>query len=106
MSQSICCCIEYERLEPGDWESFGGVINPEGDSDIQRGLTHSRGLPVNPGWSVKNADLDTCSVSWMTLKELNTALKNAKTEWRAIIAAMNSLESSGHPTRIIFWFEN
>lgn len=54
------------------------------------------------------------SASWVTCAELEQAVESAEhehsykvySEYRAVLAAMKSLEESGHETRAVFWFDN
>lgn len=56
------------------------------------------------------------SPSWLTTEEFSTAVKRSGEVdgiggapdpfWIALLLAMQELERSGYPTRIVFWFDN
>jgi len=47
------------------------------------------------------------SHSWLTTAELIEVIgEDIGPEYKAVIAAMQSLESSGHEARLVFWFDN
>lgn len=51
------------------------------------------------------------SHSWLTIKEFKKALKifglkNVPIEYKAILAAMESIENDGYEVRTVFWFDS
>lgn len=53
---------------------------------------------TNPDWH---------SHGWVTPEQLSKALRGMPTpEWKAILAAMKSLEKSSQEVRMVFWYDN
>jgi hypothetical protein len=63
----------------------------------------------------KISDPDAHTATWLSLEEFRQAVRLREekyvpypvaSEYRALLAALESLERDGHETRVVFWFDN
>ena len=106
---------DFGEISIGRWYSLfanmAGVRNYE-DSVVP--VAEPRGMPSDASFVAKDSHedwgADAHTQSWLTLDEFKAAYKNSE-GYRdhvldAMVSAMESLESNGHNTRIVFWFDN
>lgn len=97
---------------PRSYRTFGALAGVR-DSEVEPAI-QPRGLPadLNPSWLRQGDDdnplLGDHSFSWLTTAEFEEALSrvDALPEYRAVLAAMRTLEESGLPARLVFGFDN
>jgi len=113
------------------WLNFGGVISVDRNyvlfakmagvrrSETVKPMFKQRGVPNDVGlvamgilakeWARGH------SHSWLTLEEFESVLTSYQlegyefeldVEWRAMLAAMRTLQDGGHTVRLIFWFDS
>ena len=78
----------------------GECMRETADSYVQWGskyLDEKRQYVSHPDWH---------SHSWLTPEEFGQCLEYAHPEYKALLAAMKSLEASGYVVRLVFWFDN
>ena len=85
---------------------YSGAVTPENaarwiDSHQSRYIKNHEGKNAhvtNPDWH---------SHGWVTPAQLSKALRGMLSiEWKAILAAMKSLEKSNQEVRMVFWYDN
>jgi hypothetical protein len=87
---------------------FDGVsreVHPKTAEEwVSRGISHY----LNDAHT-QVSDPDAHTHSWLTLPELKDVLKKRASygcDYKAVVAAMASLEKNGMVTRLVFWFDN
>ena len=112
-------------FEPRDYALFGAMTAGEVRSDTTlAGAVAPRGYPSDADddanedyyegeeyWrrETRVPNLDWHTPSWLTTAEFVAAVEHVGDVdyyWRAIATVMQSLEASGHPARVVFWFDN
>ena len=103
------------EISIGRWYSlFANMAGVRNYNNNLVPVAEPRGFPKDASFESKykyeNWGSDAHTPSWLTLDEFRLAYKNSD-GYRdpvldAIISAMETLESNGHNTRIVFWFDN
>lgn len=61
------------------------------------------------GFDTWVSDPDAHTPSWLSWQEFRRcvlAVPDCDAKWRAVVAAMGSMENEGFETRVVFWFDN
>lgn len=96
------------RLE-GEYRPYSSTIYQLGEAPV----TQTRGAEFD-GLPTMVAHPDWHTHSWVTADEWAEALRrydvqykdDREPEYRAMLAALRSLEADGNETRVVFWFDN
>lgn len=123
--RGVCSWQSFAAMgfEPRDYELFGAMTNGEVRAPAPDGVAFPpRGYPADADddaneayyegpdyWKRETPCPDWHTPSWLTTAEYVQAMERVGDVdyfWRAVAVAMQSLEASGHPARIVFWFDN
>jgi hypothetical protein len=93
----------YPREKVESWVPCGSSVWLEGPHPVRNGLVG------------KISDPDAHTATWLTLPEFRDAIRRREmkypshpvgAEYRALLAALESLAADGHEARVVFWFDN
>lgn len=104
LPDDVCWTVSYEdSLFVSNEEGDGRCSKEEAASWVDQGWSEFRedGRVSHPDWH---------SHSWLSKDEFDAVLKKlgqrADVGYQSILVLMEFLESKGHETRLVFWFDN
>lgn len=96
--------IDYNGDAAG--RGVGSYVTPE-NAESWVNSHSSRYIKDHEGKNAFVTSPDWHSHGWVTPDQLSKALRGIATpEWKAILAAMKSLEKSNQEVRMVFWYDN